>query len=356
VDDDPFPERFVPGEMRGLIEVEHLARYWWAAGCVKDRTVLDAGCGVGYGAALLAALGARAVTAVDNAPDAVAAARERGGSEVDVIEADISALPFAEDSFDVVVCFETLEHVTDQPKALDELRRILRPGGVLLISSPNHDVIEQGNPHHTHEYTPEELRGELSARFENVHLERQQTWLTSMISPDDVLLETDPARTLDLAVRKLAAVPAGGERFTLAVASEGRLPTLGGLAMLTDTAELEAWKRRAVSAERHAERSRRDAAEAAEAYRDASAAYTDASAAHDAIVAERGKLEEALARLNGVLAERQAALEVADQERATLRLENAGLRVALGDAQAISARMEASLSWRLTAPLRSLRR
>src|SRR4051794_26999689 len=80
---DGTPGRFVPAEMRGeLVEVEHLARYAWATALASGLRVLDAGCGLGYGAAMLAEAGAESVAAVDVAAEIVDVARDQVGDRV----------------------------------------------------------------------------------------------------------------------------------------------------------------------------------------------------------------------------------------------------------------------------------
>lgn len=250
-EDALFPERFVPGAMHGLIEAEHVARYRWVSTCASGHSVLDAGCGLGYGSLLLRAAGASAVTGVDIAEQTIHTAREQAGEGVQFLVGDISALALPDASFELAVCFEAIEHVQEQARALDELRRVLTPDGLLAISSPNRDVYQEGNPHHTHEYTPEELRSALRERFTNVRLERQQAWTASMISGDETLQQDDPARALDVEVRKVAATNPGRELFTVALASDAQLPHPRPLAIISDLGELTAWRERARSAEDH---------------------------------------------------------------------------------------------------------
>ena len=121
---DAEPERFA--ERRELLLAE-------VAG--GDR-VLDLGCGDGAFAAALTGAGA-VVTAVDVSGEAVRRARERApGAQVERV-ADGGELPFAEDTFDLVWCGETLEHVADVAGLLAEVRRVLRWGGTLLVTTPN---------------------------------------------------------------------------------------------------------------------------------------------------------------------------------------------------------------------------
>ena len=174
------PERFVPESMRDeLLAAEHLARYEWAGGLAPGRRVLDAGCGTGYGAEMLAAAGAASVMGVDSAAAVVEAARARAGGRLAFERADVARLPYDDGSFDLVTCFEVIEHVPDPGAVLGELRRVLAPGGVLAISSPNADRYPPGNPHHVREFTTSEFRALLAEAFPAVRLLAQHQWISS---------------------------------------------------------------------------------------------------------------------------------------------------------------------------------
>jgi SAM-dependent methyltransferase len=136
-------------------------RHWWYSGRrrVLERTiarlalprparVLDAGCGSGRNMVELARYGE--VTGIELSGTSVAAARERKVGEV--VEGSVLEMPFAADSFDLAVCLDVIEHLEDDRAALRELRRVLAPGGSLLVTVPayqwlwsGHDVI---NHHH----------------------------------------------------------------------------------------------------------------------------------------------------------------------------------------------------------------
>jgi ubiquinone/menaquinone biosynthesis C-methylase UbiE len=130
-------ERFIPGTA-GEIWHEHWHRYHFAAPLVADLEVLDVACGEGYGSALLATR-AKSVIGADIAPSAVDHARARyaGVANLGFHQADCAALPFADATFDAVVSFETIEHILTQELFLDEIRRVLRPAGLLILSCPN---------------------------------------------------------------------------------------------------------------------------------------------------------------------------------------------------------------------------
>src|ERR1035437_3784262 len=148
---------------------EHAARYRFARALVENKLVLDIACGTGYGISILQET-AKHVVGVDVDRSAAAEARLQSGEKASVLLADGLTLPFGDGSFDVVTSFETLEHLRERPTFLGELRRVLRPNGVLVLSTPNADYTrpvngKPSNPFHVYEYRPGELREELEKRF-----------------------------------------------------------------------------------------------------------------------------------------------------------------------------------------------
>lgn len=124
------------------------------------RVVLEAGAGEGYGADMIADVAAR-VIGVDYDETAVAHIRSRY-PRVDMRQANLAALPLPDESVDVVVNFQVIEHLWDQAQFLRECLRVLRPGGELLISTPNRITFSPGrdtplNPFHTRELNAAEL-------------------------------------------------------------------------------------------------------------------------------------------------------------------------------------------------------
>ena len=142
----------------------HEAVYRALAPDCRDAVVLEAGVGEGYGAALLAE-GARRVVGLElDASTAVHVAR-RYGTALDVVRADLQALPLPDAAVDVIVTLQVIEHLADQPGFLRECARVLRPGGRLHCSTPNRLTFSPGNaltdrplnPFHTRELAAEDL-------------------------------------------------------------------------------------------------------------------------------------------------------------------------------------------------------
>jgi SAM-dependent methyltransferase len=159
-------ERTVPGipDERYWFE-RHVVAYRLAERRAGGKRVLDAGCGEGYGAAALARAGAAQVTAVDVDPSVVAHVN-RTYPEVEAVEAELGTLPFPDGAFDLIVSFQVIEHVWDIPAYLVSLRRVLAPGGEVMIATPNRITFTPGsetpvNPFHFREFAPDELRDEL---------------------------------------------------------------------------------------------------------------------------------------------------------------------------------------------------
>ena len=134
--------------------------YQRLAGRCAGRDVLEAGCGEGYGADLLADV-ARKVIGLDYDESAVAHVKARY-PRVEMRHGNLAELPLADGSVDVVVNFQVIEHLWDQPQFVAECLRVLRPGGVLMMSTPNRITFSPGldtpvNPFHTRELNAAEL-------------------------------------------------------------------------------------------------------------------------------------------------------------------------------------------------------
>ncbi|HTE48674.1 MAG TPA: class I SAM-dependent methyltransferase [Candidatus Paceibacterota bacterium] len=163
-------ERLYPEFMYDHSRSDHESRYVFAQKYVKEfNHVLDAACGSGYGSKILSH-SAQHVTGIDLSRHAISYAQEHfGNSSINFRVGDLGKkFEFSDDSFDAIVSFETLEHVVDQDFMLKEFKRVLKPGGVLVISTPDkniHKYVDPGNPYHIKELTKEEFITTLSKYF-----------------------------------------------------------------------------------------------------------------------------------------------------------------------------------------------
>ena len=138
----------------------HQVVYQRMAPRCAGRDVLEAGCGEGYGADLIAGV-ARRVVAVDYDEAAVTHVRSRY-PRVEVMQANLAQLPLPDASVDVVLNFQVIEHLWDQAQFVAECARVLRPSGLLMVSTPNRITFSPGrdtpvNPFHTRELNADEL-------------------------------------------------------------------------------------------------------------------------------------------------------------------------------------------------------
>jgi SAM-dependent methyltransferase len=188
-------ERFIPGEGGPSLASEHLHRYRAVSALVSGRRVVDLGSGEGYGSEMLARTAA-SVIGVDIAADAFEHARRRydGTSGLSFVHADACATGLEAGSADVVVCFETIEHLLDQKGLVSEAARLLTPDGVFVVSTPdtfayNVARAHQPNEFHQRELTRDEFVELLFSEFPEVHLLAQRIvsgsllWDTEFVPP-----------------------------------------------------------------------------------------------------------------------------------------------------------------------------
>ena len=332
------PERFDPAKSTGtLIDAEHRCRYWWAAQVASGRDVLDAACGTGYGTVILAEAGSRNVTGIDLSVDAVDGAAKRLGDRGSVLQADVRDLPFEDDSFDLITCFETIEHVEDGAKVIAEFRRVLREDGLLLISSPNPGVYPEGNEHHVHEYSSEELSALVGAAFPDLVEHVQHPWIASAIQPGD----GSPAGDADPTVKRVAELAPGEQTYTILVAGVGSPPEQTALITLGEAFEVGWWAEQLETAR----------AQAVEVERYFTKEIT-ASLEREHAAGER--LNEANGRVVAA-SEELSRLRTMESHYGELRAQNEQLSTHYDIAITRLREIESSRAWKLSAPLRRLR-
>lgn len=327
-------QRFDPATMSGEIRHEHIHRYLFAAQFCARKDVLDIASGEGYGTYTLSRV-ARSATGVDLSEDAVGhAARRYRSPGLAYVVGGCTAIPLGDASVDVVVSFETIEHFADHAGFVREIRRVLRPRGLLVISTPDSAVYSGPgtipNPHHVRELTAAEFVSLLAGNFHTVRHGSQKAFTGSLLLP-----EIGAAQDLDF----FTSMP--GDRFerhdrlhappyVVALASDAEIPTVRW-SVLEDaryTAELRA---RIDTVQAEATRLEQETIRLEqEALRLAQEATR--------LEQEARRAKEAAAHSDGLRAEAEKAVRTAQQEAVRARSE--------------LEQLAASRSWRVTKPVR----
>jgi SAM-dependent methyltransferase len=191
---EPTDERMVPDSAGTPTFWEHVYRYALASRFVAGKRVLDIACGEGYGAAALQKAGAARVIGVDVSESTCRHARNKYG--LDARPGTAEKIPLSDNSVDVIVSFETIEHVPNPIGFLDECVRILTPGGRLIISTPDEEVytgrLGTRNPYHCSEMTESEFSALLCSRFHDAHFYTQRPYSAAWWSPRTLVCENTP--------------------------------------------------------------------------------------------------------------------------------------------------------------------
>ncbi|MDD5085428.1 MAG: class I SAM-dependent methyltransferase [Candidatus Omnitrophica bacterium] len=236
-------ERFIPGDPHFDLDAhEHYARYAFATFFAKGIKVLDAACGCGYGSFMLAESGAKQVTAMDKNNGSINFAKDSyKRSNLVFYGGDILYVPEDNGEFDLVVAFETIEHIKENKQFLKEVKRLLKKNGLFLASVPNSSFfkIEGGkswsaSKFHVGEYTERDLSQLLSPFFKNYLLIGQNHFPdssgTSAIGKDgklfvfsDEMIEVSTDGKFTYRGRVEASPKAAESQFIIVIASDAEL-------------------------------------------------------------------------------------------------------------------------------------
>lgn len=186
-------ERMVPNfHGRTIMYAEHMTRYIAAQELAKGKVVLDIAAGSGYGTNMLAQKAKKAY-GVDVSSAAIKYAKENyNAKNIEFLVGDAEEIPLADNSVDLVVTFETIEHIKNYKKFLAEISRVLKDDGLAIVSTPNDEEFAEGNHFHLHEFKYKELSSLLKKNFKYLKPYHQATWAYVQIS-DDKFIGTEGA-------------------------------------------------------------------------------------------------------------------------------------------------------------------
>ncbi len=373
-----FTGERLTSELAGQTAIEHLHRYMLAREFCRGRRVLDVASGEGYGSAMLAQV-AESVVGVEIASDAVShAAANYADPKLRFLQGDARAIPLADASVDVVVSFETIEHFDGQDGFVSEVHRVLRPGGLLIVSTPDRDTYspadEPANPYHARELTREEFGALLGRRFANVAMCWQRTLAGSALLPGPGVAAAPEAFCFERRGDTHFEASAGFPRpqYLVALCSDAPVPAVPP-SVYIDYGRLHAheqgWLDK-VNAERERCRALEEQAERGRAHREATEAalrahieaieatlrtnVARAEQAESAYATEKARSDSIDTALR-VAESRAAAAEQASELGTAIRQLQESSQQQIEALTARLAALTASTSWRVTAPLRRLR-
>ena len=307
-------ERFLP-DCTGEIWAEHWHRYVFATQYVDGLDVLDIASGEGYGSSLLGRR-AKSVTGVDIDPPTVESAQSRyGNARVRFREGSVAAIPFPDRSFDCVVSFETLEHVTLHEEMLSELKRVLRPSGFIIISTPNRieysDKRGFRNEFHVRELDGPEFRALIGRYFNAQRWYGQRLLFNSGLWPLDRAVDANASSNISAewvsVDERDRALPDPMYFVAIAAAKADLLPAPSSVATLLGDPddsiyrEYESTVARTLSLEQHLADRERIVVE-----RDAQIALIDA---------QKRESETLIAARESLIGERDAQVRFLDQQK-----------------------------------------
>ena len=311
-------ERYLPG-VEGQIALEHLHRYAMVRDLAIGKIVLDVACGEGYGSAHLAEV-AHQVIGVDVSQDVIGHAIHRYKRDnLEFRLGSCTEIPISDSSIDLVVSFETIEHHDQHDAMMEEIKRVLRPEGVLVISSPEkyeYSVVpNHNNPFHVKELYRHEFENLMGTYFRHVVMYGQRVVYGSGILRED---SSGPIGTYE-GIDGSPLLASGMRRpiYLIAVGSDVELPIVSSSVFEDQISK------------------------------------SDACQSISAVVTER---DGQIASLHQAVAERDGQIASLNQVVTDRGEEIARLNAELKEIQTKVGTVLQSISWKLTLPLREARR
>ena len=343
-------ERYIPG-MKGDMQLEHLHRYAVAAEYVKGKVVLDIACGEGYGSVMLSGTAQR-VFGVDISPEAVNHAKNKYKNEkIEFREGSCSEIPLPDRSIDVVISFETIEHHDQHDTMMAEIKRVLKPQGILIISSPDKhnysDVPAYKNPFHVKELYHDEFKALLEGYFRRVTIHGQRIVYGSSIFAQDRngrMITYNLKEMCNSDLHKARSEGLVKPIYFIAIASDSALPEAVGGILEQPVWESEVYQSALAEKDRAITVLQEIISQNTKELRDANAGITQKERQVAGLENELGCRKQALSDIKDVIVEKERALENANTDIANLRAAVAENEQTLADANTAIAENESTIT------------
>lgn len=229
-EDLPWTGERLVTSCRRPMAYEHLHRYSVACGLAKGKRVLDLACGEGYGSNLLATFASK-VIGVDRDAGSIAHAQGKyRRRNLKFLEGTCSAIPCADQSIDLVASFETIEHIAEHKAFLAEIKRVLAPKGLLIISSPDKSeyrkISPTPNPFHELELSHDEFSRLVGTKFKYTVIGKQRLVVGSWIASDNEVSGIGSATSQGWFDRVKIENGVYRGLYSLAICSDAKLPVI----------------------------------------------------------------------------------------------------------------------------------
>ncbi len=228
-------ERFIPEfKTNSIMALEHYHRYMLVEPYCKNKNVLDIACGAGYGSELMSKTASKVIGAdidpkvVEYCNSQYVQGKDRGNLHFEVKSVD--AIDYSSDTFDIITCFETIEHISkqSQERAVSLFSDVLKDDGILFISTPSliSPLHIKDNKYHVHELSQKEFYDLLSSRFKYVRIIGQSVCLCSIIGdlkrPSDIITTEKNLKIEDC-------------KYLIAICSNTDVSLMSGASIYVDT-------------------------------------------------------------------------------------------------------------------------
>lgn len=230
-------ERMIPEYNLGKqIYVDHKTRYLFASQLAKNKIVLDVASGSGYGSEILLRTGkAKKVYGIDISKEAIVYSKNKYKSKnIEFLQGDCRNIPLNDKIADIVVSFETIEHIEEQEQFMKEIKRVIKKDGLLVISTPNKKISSGENEFHKKELNKDQFENLLKRYFKNINVFYQDIGFGSHIA--DSKSEGIEKNYWGFGIKEKKGIDS---TYFIAMASNVALPEVNPVSLVSNSEEID---------------------------------------------------------------------------------------------------------------------